>query len=54
MRHDPFAHLNLKQIQAADVAYRDNSITTQAGASGTVTGGVNAGGNVCNGSLTCP
>jgi hypothetical protein len=36
-------------------AYLDNAITIQAEpASGTVTGGVNAGGNVCNGSLTCP
>jgi hypothetical protein len=36
-------------------AYRDNAITSQAEpASGTVTGGVSAGGNVCDGSLTCP
>jgi hypothetical protein len=33
-------------------AYRENLI--DGNAMGTVTGGVNAGGNVCNGSLTCP
>ena len=32
--------------------YRDNVITDNA--TGTVEGGVNAGGNVCDGSLTCP
>ena len=33
-------------------AYRENVITGNA--TGTVTGGTNAGANVCNGSLTCP
>ena len=33
-------------------AYRENVITSNT--LGTVNGGVNAGGNVCNGSLTCP
>lgn len=33
-------------------AFRDNTITGNGG--GTVSGGGNAGGNVCNGSLTCP
>jgi hypothetical protein len=33
-------------------AYRENVITDNT--VGTVTGGVNAGDNVCNGSLTCP
>jgi parallel beta-helix repeat protein len=35
-----------------DVGYRGNVISSNT--SGTVTGGFNAGGNVCNGSLTCP
>ena len=33
-------------------SYRGNAISGNAG--GTVSGGVNAGGNVCNGSTTCP
>ncbi len=37
---------------SADSGYRDNVITNNAG--GSVSGGVNAGGNVCDGSLTCP
>jgi len=32
--------------------YRDNVITSNT--SGTVTGGVDAGGNVCDGNTTCP
>jgi len=32
--------------------YRENVITNNT--TGTVTGGVDAGANVCNGSLTCP
>ncbi len=35
-----------------DAVYRDNFLIGNAG--GTVTGGINAGGNVCNASLTCP
>ena len=36
-------------------SYRENTITTDAVLStGTVLGGVDAGANVCNGSLTCP
>jgi hypothetical protein len=37
---------------SADTADSDNVLTTNTG--GTVSGGVNAGGNVCDGSLTCP
>jgi nitrous oxidase accessory protein NosD len=37
---------------SASTAYRDNLIDGNSG--GAVSGGVNAGGNVCNGSLTCP
>jgi hypothetical protein len=36
----------------AGAGYSDNVISSNAG--GTVSGGVNAGGNVCNGSTTCP
>ncbi len=40
---------------ASDAGYRENVITgTVTATTGTVAGGVNAGGNVCNGSLTCP
>ena len=35
-----------------DTAYRDNTVTNNT--AGTVTGGVNAGGNVCDGGTTCP
>jgi hypothetical protein len=35
-------------------AYRENTITVSETNLGTVDGGVDAGGNVCNGSLTCP
>ena len=39
----------------SDAAYRENVITgTVTATTGTVLGGVDAGGNVCNGSLTCP
>jgi hypothetical protein len=38
----------------AQVSYRGNMISTAIIFSGTVNGGVNAGGNVCNGNLTCP
>jgi len=36
----------------SDTGYRANVITLNV--TGTVMGGVNAGGNVCNGLLTCP
>jgi len=35
-----------------NAAYRENVITDNT--AGTVSGGLNAGGNICNGSLTCP
>jgi hypothetical protein len=37
---------------SSDTVYRDNVITETP--MGAVVGGVNAGGNACNGSLTCP
>ena len=39
-------------LNLIDAAYRGNTISDNT--IGTVNGGVNAGGNVCNGSLTCP
>lgn len=41
-------------ISSATSAYRENTISTSGTALGTVDGGTDAGGNLCNGSLTCP
>ena len=35
-----------------DSSYKDNHVF--ANGAGTVTGGINAGGNACGGNLTCP
>ncbi len=43
------------EILSITTSYRENTISTSGGTFlGTVDGGTNAGGNVCNGSLTCP
>jgi hypothetical protein len=34
--------------------YTGNTVTTQAGAAGTISSGVNQGGNACNGNTICP
>lgn len=41
-------------LLSGSTGYRDNTIFVLPPASGTVSGGVNAGGNVCNSSTTCP
>ena len=41
-------------LLTGSTGYRNNTIFVLPPASGTVNGGTNAGGNVCNSSLTCP
>jgi hypothetical protein len=44
--------LNLLETFANDAAYRDNILEASVG--GTVNGGIDLGGNVCEGSIACP
>jgi hypothetical protein len=45
-------HSNGSYGLSISVAYRENVISLNV--SGTILSGVNAGGKVCNGTLTCP